>query len=121
MREYIQKIKRLKHEFGLVGILSALFGGFVFSTLLFLPILLILGSITTLYMHILGIMSSMIWLTFFLYVFVFFRLVKQAFLLKNPQSTVDYPYLFKVHVIITEIIVFILGVIYFVVLMPRIF
>lgn|GEM_PF-2970376 len=121
MKEYLSKMKRLKQEFHYRGILSALLGAFVYSMLAFLPIWLILGSITTLYMHRLALMSTFISLTFALFLYVFWYLVGLALKLKKPDHSVDIKYLNLVHLLATESILLIAVIVYFTVIMPRIF
>lgn len=118
MAEYKAKFMRLVDVYGWKGIASAVLGGFVFATLLFLPLFIAIGEIASLYLHVIALMSAIIWAMSELYVFVFCMLVKQAFVLKNKDSGVDHDYLFKVHWIGLSAFVVLAGLVYFIWLMP---
>lgn len=121
MKEYLTKMKRLKHEFHIRGILSSLLGAFVYSMLAFLPLWLILGSITTLMMHRLALMSMIISISFACFLYVFWYLVGLALKLKKPDHSVDIKYLNLVHLLFSESVLLALVIVYFTVIMPRIF
>jgi MFS superfamily sulfate permease-like transporter len=118
MAEYKAKFMRLVDVYGPKGIASALIGGFVFATLLFLPMFIAAAEIASLYLHVIALMSTIIWTLTEIYVFVFCILVKQALVLKNKDSGVDHEYLFKVHWIALSAFVVLAGLVYFIWLMP---
>jgi hypothetical protein len=118
MKEYLAKSRRLKHEYGTLGILSALFGAFTFTTLAFLPILIVLGEIASLYLHVIPTMSALIWIVVALAVIVFNKLFRTALRLKKPDTSVDLDFLTKVHTTVMLLLVFVLGIVYLIWLMP---
>jgi len=118
MKEYLAKTRRLKHEFGAWGIVSALFGAFTFTTLAFLPVLIVLGEIASLYLHIIPTMSALIWIVVATTVIVFNKLFRTALRLKKPDTTVDLDFLTRVHTTVMLLVVFVLGIVYLIWLMP---
>lgn len=118
MKEYKAKFARLIAAYGYKGVASAVLGGFVFATLIFLPLFIALGEIASLYLHVIALMSAIIWAVSELYVFVFCLLVRQALVLKTKDSGVDHDYLFRVHWILLSALVVLAGLVYFIWLMP---
>lgn len=121
MKEYRSKLKRLRQEYKTSELLSALFGALVYSLLVSLPVWLILGSITTLYMHRLTFLSFLIYVSFIASSGVFWYLFSMACKLKKPDNSVDFRYLSVVHFLFTQIPLGVLAMLYFTWLMPTIF
>lgn len=116
--EYKAKLARLFAAYGWKGVLSALLGGFTFATILFLPVFIAAFEIGALYLHLITLVSAVIWALAELYVFVFAKLVKQALLLKTKDSGVDHDFLFTVHWVVVSALVVVAGLVYFIWLMP---
>jgi len=118
IKQYLLEVKKMRDFYGYRALLSALLGAFVFSTLAFLPLLIILVEVTSLFLHFISFMSVIITGTLGLYVFVMNRLFIKALKLKKQDSDVDYKFLFLVHTVLGEIIVFIAGLVFLIWLMP---
>ena len=114
-----KKWKSLYQDFSKADISDAFLGGIIFATILYLPILVLLIEMVTVYMYRLIFLSIIIIISLFAYVFIVHYFWKKSLTLKNKDYKTNISYLFLKNTIIVNAIIFVLGILFIVLLIPR--
>lgn len=110
--------KSLAKDFKKREIIDAFFGGFSFATLLYLPLLVVLLEMVTVYMYRLVFLSIVIIISLFLYIFILHYFWKKSLNLKKAEIKTDLTKLFTKNVIIINSFILVLGILFIVFMIP---
>ncbi|MBU1145480.1 MAG: hypothetical protein KJ971_06475 [Firmicutes bacterium] len=119
MRAFMEEWKKARSEFGLKKILDAFFGGWMFSSLIFIPIYIILGEALLVYMYLLYTIVVLMILVTMGYVIVFLKFSKKALLLKKPESQINLNKIFFKIMLYLNGLVLLIGLIFILFIIPR--
>jgi hypothetical protein len=118
-------MKRLKNEwkafigeFGWKALLDALLGGFVFATLIFLPIFVILAELIIIFMYLNTLLFALLFLAAMGYVLLFNHLTLKALRMKKPDGVSHPEWLFQIHAIFWMTLLYIAGTVFIIFLIP---
>jgi hypothetical protein len=105
-------------EFGIRALLDALLGAFLYATLLFIPVFLVLGELNIVFMYLKYPLFVLILVAEMGYVVVFHHLVKQALLLKKPDCVTHPGHLIRVSAIVWLAFSLVAGLVFLIILIP---
>jgi hypothetical protein len=118
MKVFLNKCRQLFKDFSWKEVLDALLGGIVYSTLIFVPIYIILVETAMIFMHRLNTFVILITFAAMMNVYTINKLTAKALILKKPDTTTDIKSIWMTHSLIWMTIVFIIGLLFIFVLIP---
>lgn len=119
------RFSELRHEyldtFTIKERMSAVFGGFIFTFILFAPVFAALGEFLVIYFYLLHFIVVIMIFTAMLSVIVMAKLIKKALLLKKPEAISLFPInrYFLYPVAFFEVIVFLVGLSFLIFWIPK--
>ena len=105
-------------EYGWKALLDAFFGGLVFSTIVFIPVFVILGELISVFMHLKYYLFALVTLGVMAYFFLINKLTLQALQMKKKEHVSHPEYLIRIHALVWMGIALLFGIIFMVVLIP---
>jgi len=106
------------HEYGWKRILDAFFGGFVFSSIVFVPVYVILSEVLIVYMYMVHTITILLIVAAMGHNVLWHHLTKQALFLKLPEAETKLRRLFFWSMVLTNLVILILGLVILFVLIP---
>lgn len=110
--------KSLRQDFAVREILDALFGGFVFATILYVPLAIALIEVITVYMYLLTLFVIIIIISLFAYVFAIYYFWQKSLKLKKTDIATNIQTLFLHNMMIIDAVILVLGLIFLFVMIP---
>ena len=108
----------MRNEYNVLLIVDAFFAAFLFATLLYLPLLLMLIEIISVYMYLLTLFEILIIISLFVYVYVIHYFWYKSLTLKNKDHLTDIKKLFLKNMVIIDTMILILGLIAILIVIP---
>ncbi len=112
MHLYFDEIKRVFRQFGWKSVLSALLGGFTFSTLAIVPPAIITIELAMIYLHFINLFVSIGIVLFAIYFTLMTHFTILALRLKNKDADIDYRFLFLVNSVVMALLSVIVGLVF---------
>lgn len=110
--------KLLAKDFTIKDILDSFIGAFIFASLIYAPIAIILIELITVFMYLLTLLVIIIIISLFVYVFCIYYFWYKSLILKKQNINTDIKKLFTKTAIITNIVVLVLGLVFLFVMIP---
>ncbi|MBN2504118.1 MAG: hypothetical protein JXB20_02120 [Bacilli bacterium] len=118
MRKFFDELKHFYAEFGFKKAFDSCLGGFVFSSLVFVPVYVILGEVLIVYMYRVNTLTILLITAALGHNVLLHHLTKKALYLKMPDAKSDIHKLTLVSMIVTNIIALAIGLIILFVMIP---
>jgi hypothetical protein len=118
MRRLKTEWKSFITEFGWKAFLDALLGGFVFATLVFLPIFVILAELIIIFMYMKTVLFALLFLAGMGYTLLLNLLTLKALRMKKPDALSHPEWLLQVHAIFWMTLIYVAGIVFILFLIP---
>jgi hypothetical protein len=120
MKKFLTEWRILRQEYAGKQILDALFGGFVFSTLIFLPVFLAFGELIVIFMHVKELWFAFLFLSVMSWIVTGDLMAVKALNLKKPDHKADLRRVMWVHALVHVGFYFVAGIIFILFILPLI-
>jgi hypothetical protein len=110
--------KALRSEFSVKAILDSFIGAFIFATILYAPVAIIMIELISVFMWLLTLLVILIIITLFAYVLLIHYFWWKSLTLKKADATTDIKKLFMKTSIIANIFMLAIGLIFLFVMIP---
>jgi len=118
MKKCIMEWKKYLAEFGFKKICDSLFGGFVFSSLVAVPIYVILVEVMIVYMYKVNTVTVLLIVAAMGHNILWHHLTKKALLLKKPATESNLKKLFFWSMVSSSVLILAIGLVILLVMIP---
>ncbi len=119
MRSIFKEYKLLLKEFGVKKVLDSVLGGIVYSSLVFIPVYIVLAEILIVMMYRVNTLTILLIVAAMGHVVLLHHLTKNALYLKLPEARTNIGKLTLFSMAVINILVLVLGLVILFVMIPR--
>jgi len=118
MQRYFSELKKLVSEYKPGRIADAIFAGFLFSTIIFVPVYLILTELMIVYVYLYYEITALFILAALGHMAIWHLLTKQSLARKIPNSGCDLNFLFFSSMLFFGLVIIVIGLLIIFVMLP---
>jgi len=120
MKKMLAEWRILRQEYGWKAIADAMMGGFLFTSLIFLPVFLALAQFIVIYMYLKELWFSLIVVAMMGFAFSLNMMAAKSLILKKPDHQSDVRRVMLVHALGDMGFLFVAGIVFVVIILPLI-